>query len=351
MQITEAIIERFLANRCTAAEALFISGYLDEHPETLEAHLKQSWKEAEGNDTLPEGYYKEMLDAIRAGAFIKQPARIRRLAGWISVAALLLLMAGAGWMLWGGTKEASPDARPVAGNAAEAPGKWIVKRNTGNKDLNIGLQDGSVITLSARASVKYQEPFVQDRRDIYLEGEAFFEVTKDKTRPFTVYTGLFSTTALGTSFLVTEQEHSYRVRLHTGKVVIRALDQGLPGWEKDVFLWPGQQMQYEAVKQLLTVTKQENDQPAGTGHRATGQEEKSAGELVFEHAPLREVLKKLSVKYKEPVLFDPAETTGMYFSGVVLKSDSLPVILDVIAQMNGLSITRQANGFVVKKSQ
>ncbi len=77
--------------------------------------------------------------------------------------------------------------------------------------------------LAPSATLKFKPGFDNEKRELFLEGEALFEVEKDKTRPFIVYTGGLSTTALGTSFKITTGAAAVRVQLLTGKVVVKAI--------------------------------------------------------------------------------------------------------------------------------
>src|SRR5690606_14332062 len=62
------------------------------------------------------------------------------------------------------------------------------------------LPDGSRVVLNSRSSITYSTDFGNGQREMFLLGEAFFEVAKDTLRPFIVHTGNLSTRALGTSF-------------------------------------------------------------------------------------------------------------------------------------------------------
>jgi uncharacterized protein (UPF0147 family) len=64
----------------------------------------------------------------------------------------------------------------------------------------IVLPDSSVVWLNAGSRLVYPSPFEKDTRTLFLEGEGFFDVSKDKNRPFIVKTNLFQIQALGTSF-------------------------------------------------------------------------------------------------------------------------------------------------------
>jgi transmembrane sensor len=72
---------------------------------------------------------------------------------------------------------------------------------------NIQLPDGSIVTLNAGSNIKIDEKYGASTRDVYLEGEAFFEVKHDTTLPFIVHTTAMDVKALGTAFNVKAYLH------------------------------------------------------------------------------------------------------------------------------------------------
>ncbi|MBA4299707.1 FecR family protein [Algoriphagus alkaliphilus] len=83
------------------------------------------------------------------------------------------------------------------------------------------MQDGSKVLLNSGSSVRFIKNFEEDKRIIYLEGEAYFEVAKDTLRPFSVITGEVTTTALGTSFNISAYRHEVlKIALVEGKVAV-----------------------------------------------------------------------------------------------------------------------------------
>jgi hypothetical protein len=84
------------------------------------------------------------------------------------------------------------------------------------------LPDGSKVELYPQSWINFDREMMGTVRSVKLVGKAFFQVAKDAKRPFTVYSGDISTTAIGTRFIVRsfESENNISVRLEEGKVVI-----------------------------------------------------------------------------------------------------------------------------------
>jgi transmembrane sensor len=85
---------------------------------------------------------------------------------------------------------------------------------------NITLSDGTLVTLNENSRLRYPRYFLS-KRNIELEGEAFFEVKHDAERPFKVQTKQFLVNVLGTSFLVKSLENTITVNVKSGKVAVK----------------------------------------------------------------------------------------------------------------------------------
>ncbi|HSI77724.1 MAG TPA: FecR domain-containing protein [Lunatimonas sp.] len=85
------------------------------------------------------------------------------------------------------------------------------------------LHDGSKVLLNSGSTLCYISNFEQNRRELFLTGEAFFEVAKDSIRPFVVKTSGLVTKALGTSFLIKAiNKEETMVALISGKVAVES---------------------------------------------------------------------------------------------------------------------------------
>ncbi|MFS4474621.1 FecR family protein [Chryseobacterium sp. T20] len=89
--------------------------------------------------------------------------------------------------------------------------------------LTLTLKDGSSVTLSKGAKLTVEKSFPADTREVILEGDAVFNVTKSKIHPFIVHAGSYQTKVLGTIFKITQDNQRFNVDLYEGKVqVIKA---------------------------------------------------------------------------------------------------------------------------------
>ncbi len=86
------------------------------------------------------------------------------------------------------------------------------------------LPDGTGVWLNANSTFRYPPEFKGDTRDVFLEGEAYFDVSTDKSRPFNVATPYLSVTATGTQFNVNAYDAAASVTLIEGKVDVDGTD-------------------------------------------------------------------------------------------------------------------------------
>ena len=102
-------------------------------------------------------------------------------------------------------------------------------------DFQIELSDGTTVFLNADSRLKYPTSFGSTERKVYLEGEAYFEVSKDQNRPFRVETKDAVIEVLGTSFNINAYpEQPTSTTLATGKVQINK-------GKQQILLQPGEQ--------------------------------------------------------------------------------------------------------------
>jgi ferric-dicitrate binding protein FerR (iron transport regulator) len=149
------------------------------------------------------------------------PARRRRLAGPVaaSVLCLLVVVGAVTWLR-------RPQATAVTGNVPKVANLLVRQDldrvNQTDRSQTVYLVDGTRVVLQPGSGIRYAAFLQKDKREVYLEGNAFFEVAKDARRPFYVYSGDVVVRVLGTSFrVVTDKESGdITVLVTTGKVAV-----------------------------------------------------------------------------------------------------------------------------------
>jgi ferric-dicitrate binding protein FerR (iron transport regulator) len=114
---------------------------------------------------------------------------------------------------------------------------WLIKQNTHGSDLVVlhneknaptlatTLEDGSIVYLSAQASIHYPEHFQDDKRSVTLQGNAFFEISKQQERPFCIDTELAEIEVIGTFFHVKNDDQSaFQLSVRNGEVKVTLKD-------------------------------------------------------------------------------------------------------------------------------
>lgn len=98
----------------------------------------------------------------------------------------------------------------------------VEKKNNTSKQMTVLLDDGSSVVLYPNARLSYSTVVSRNKREVSLVGKAFFEIVKDPSKPFYVYTDGIVTKVLGTSFLIDAREEveEINVEVKTGKVSV-----------------------------------------------------------------------------------------------------------------------------------
>lgn len=225
-------------------------------------------------------------------------------------------------------------------------------QNKQQHSINVDLPDGSGIVLFPKSTISYNEEFNKKDRIINLKGKAIFKVAKNKAKPFSVLSERFSTTALGTQFLVnTTKENEIEVKLFEGHVRVRdrhSKGKNIP----DIYLKPGQLLTLNKLSpkyEISTFRLNENALVTTAKIAPKNQIVKNNGALNFNNAPLNIVLQKLSEKYKTTIDYDKQTVEGLYFTGRVEQTDRLNTVLSIITNMNDLKLKEEQGKLIITK--
>ena len=177
-------------------------------------------------------------------------------------------------------------------------------------EYSLILADGTKVWLNSDSKLSYPVSFVEDRRVVFLEGEAYFEVKNNRNKPFIVNTISGEVTVLGTSFNVKGYKEDMRLytTLVEGSVSFRATDAS-----KGTTLIPGQQLFYNietGSSELLSVNV--NNYISWKDNM-----------FKFQEQSLEEIMKILSRWYDVTVTFESADIRQLQFSGNLDKYSTI----------------------------
>jgi len=190
------------------------------------------------------------------------------------------------------------------------------------KRSDIVLPDGTTVWLNRNSRLSYPERFEASNRDVYLEGEAFFEVIRNETKPFIITTPGAAVKVLGTSFNVKTEVDSTEVTVATGKVAFYLLENKshqvvLNANDKGIFR--------PQSRQLI---KTQNIDPNFLAWKT--------GKLVFENATLEQVVKSLSSFYNKEVELGQEGLSGCRIN-TVFDNQPLEEVMEEISLLLGVS--------------
>ncbi|MGE6219242.1 FecR family protein [Nubsella zeaxanthinifaciens] len=134
---------------------------------------------------------------------------------------------------------------------------WETSTASVGKKIKLTLSDGTKVTLNSNASLRYPLKYQGETREVFLEGEAFFEVAKDKAHPFIVHSGEISTQALGTAFNVTNLPSSKEVKVSLLEGKVKVYGKNEIG---QVLLNPGEQALFDKANNQLILKQGNTDQ-------------------------------------------------------------------------------------------
>ena len=305
----------------TGADERALDAWLGAHPlhRSIFEGMSRHWHGApQLRELFPDEFGAAVPPAAPAvcAAPAAAPPRQRVLARWpghpaaaLSVLAVVSLLAWGGWYRWDHT-----------------PGYTLQARTAPGQTQSIELPDGSRVALNVDSELQVR--YYPRRRETVLDqGEAFFQVAADRSRPFTVDSGASQIRVVGTAFNVRAGPPALVVKVLEGKVELRPDRHAADG--RRLLLGAGAGMSVDA--------RDGSQHPLAAGADTVG--DWRSGQMVFQQATLAEVAADLSRYLGQPVRVDgDARLAALSVSGVALTGKpevflrSLPHLLPVRVQ-------------------
>lgn len=191
-------------------------------------------------------------------------------------------------------------------------------------EYNLTLADGTNVWLNSDSELKFPAQFNGKMREVYLKGEAFFEVKSNPKQPFIVMTKEANVQVFGTSFNVMNYEDEARVEvaLQSGKVdfIETRTNRAYP-------LIPGDMIRMDKESSFVSFSKEDVNIISAW----------RTGYFYFENMPLEELVVKLERWYQVKFVFANEDVKQMRFTGAVKKYNDLGYVLKVIGKTKDIS--------------
>ena len=306
---------RFFAGEASSEEKNKIKEWLEASPDHDEELLRE----------------RELFDAVMlaepanvASLYAEEP-RVAKRNGLLrrvtievmKVAAVVVLIAGC-MLLW---HRSEMKTLASASNSIDVPS---------GQRASVTLADGTKVWLNSRSELTYPAAFAEGQRRVRLDGEAYFEVAHDASRPFTVETTKGEVRVLGTKFNVEAYSDmtGFRTSLVEGSVKVT----GLGGKAESVVLSPGQEAQL--VGGRLRVSSMDGDDNLRWRE----------GLMCFKNATFTGLMKRMEKCYGVRIVVENRRMDSYVCSGKFRIADGIDRVLHVLQRDAGYTFARSQDG-------
>lgn len=313
--LSEDIINKYLTGQCSEEELVEVNAWMKESEE----NARQLFRMEEIYHLGKFNQYADRQQMARAEKQLykkldeekRKQNKILRMHRWMKYAAMIavILVIGGGsgyWLYQNGNNQHMMIAVANEG---------IVKE--------IILPDGTKVWLNNSATLKYPREFSEKARNVYLDGEAYFEVTKNWHKPFTVQSDAMRVRVLGTTFNF-KCDKNYRiaeVTLIEGEIEVKGNKE-----EGQIILAPGQRAELNKNNGRLTV-KQVDAKMDAVWHDNL---------IPFQKADIFTISKALERFYDIKIILSPDMRADKTYSGVLKKKSTIESVLKSL--QNSISI-------------
>lgn len=313
------LLVKQLLGEATEAEQAAVSTWLGESEANRQhyAQLQQVWdtsKMLEATSVVDEDAawqrFKQRVDTAPKTESRTIPLQPKK-SNWLRVAATLLLLVTCGSIYY----------YTYMGSTTTYMADNTVTTET--------LPDGTVVTLNKNASIKFDNRFNGDTRNVTLTGEAFFDVTPDKSRPFIITAGDAQIKVVGTSFNVKSNDTKTEVIVETGIVEVSKK-------ENMVKLLPKEKA--TVVESKATPTKEKVEDALYNYYRTK--------ELVCNNTPLWRLVDVLNDAYNANIEITDARLRDMSIT-TTFKNESLDNILELVAGTLHIRVVKNGNRIIL----
>ena len=318
--IDDDLLVKYMLGEATEEERFMVETWINKNVankklyddfETIWRESKQLATVSTVDENLAWQKFKARINQPKQTAVIKSMNRV----AWWRIAAVFIIIIGGGYLSYKLLNEKPIESIVVA---------------SGQAIITDTLPDGSMVTLNKNSEIDYPSRFNGDNRTITLKGEAFFNVTPNKKKPFIINVNDISVRVVGTSFNVRNVNGVTEVIVETGVVqVIRK--------NKMVELRPNEKTKVTGQDSALVKNKVEDK--LYNYYRSK--------QFVLDNTPLWKFVEVLNEAYGANIIIENPKLRGLPLT-TQFENESLDTILDVIQKTFDITYIKEKDRIILR---
>ncbi len=319
--IDDELLVKYLLGESTVDENIAVEQWInkDEINQKYYNDFKTIWEESKQfaykSTVDEEASWQRFRSRIQAVPTNKAEVKSINTFSWIKIAAMIVIIAGAvvlGYKIFSN--------KEIKTLAVQSQSKVVTDT----------LPDRSIITLNKNSSISYPAKFNGGTRPITLQGEAFFKVTPNKSKPFIVHVNDVTVKVVGTSFNIKSINGNTEVIVETGIVQVIKND-------NTVELHPEERI---LVKKDDSILAKENETGTLYNYYRTK-------EFECDNTPLWKLVEVLNQAYDVNIVIQRKELRNLPIT-TTFNNESLDNILEIIRQTFNISVAKTGSQIILK---
>ena len=329
MKEPDHLIAKILSGEGSPEEKQSLKRWLEESPANSSyfREFEQIWQSAQIKVEQFEPDAKvalQKLDSLILDKERKEKKARIHFYQYLKIAAAILLIAisVSVALIYGFDTYKSEERNLTTITAATESGKSVI------------LEDGTIVWLNSNSSLRYPNQFTGNKREVFLVGEAFFEVKKDSQKPFLIHAGNSVTQVLGTAFNVNAfpEKEEVIVSVISGKVAFYPQEEE----ENQVVLEKGE-------RGIFTT---QSEKPVKSLLPNLNFLSWKTGVLTFDNTALQDAIQTIAHHFKRKIILD--ERLSDCRLSATFNNQPIEDILDELALILHLQINQQDNKIILR---
>jgi len=303
------IIYRVFKGRASGKEIAIVRQWVESNPGNREEYMRE----------------RALFDAIQLSDFAStyttgSKSIFRYTQTWLKIAAVVaILLSGSLYFLTGNKQE-----ELVAMNTITVPA---------GQRVNIVLSDGTEVWLNSRSKFTYPTSFSKKQREVYLSGEAFFDVTKNDKKKFIVHANTCKVEVLGTRFNVESYEATGEFSTSLLRGSVRITNSAHPS--QSVILKPNNIASVKGGKlEVKPITDYDH-------YRWT------EGLICFKDAGFKQLMKRLEKSFDVRIIIENKNLKNYACSGKFRISDGIDALLRILQKDTNFLVEKDENTNII----